>query len=61
MQHNSFFGDMEPQQGVSCCMPTPSGGATSKMKMVTFNFVNRVNIHSVTLKLGLDDFIYISY
>jgi len=29
------------------------------MKIVTFNFVIKVNIHSVTLKLGLDDFIYI--
>ena len=38
-QHNSFFGDMKPQQGVSCCMPTPSGWATSKLTMVTFNFV----------------------
>ena len=40
-------------------MPTPSGWATSKMTMVTFNFVNKVNIHLVTLKLGLDDFIHI--
>ena len=31
------------------------------MPMVTFNFVNKVNIHSVTLKLGLDDFIHTFY
>ena len=61
-QQNSFFGNMEPQQGFSCCMPTPSGWATSKMTIVTLNFGNKVNIHSVnTLKLGLDDFIHIFY
>ena len=31
------------------------------MTMDTFNFVNKVNIHSVTLKLGLDDFFHIFY